>query len=148
MAENAENAEKKIVDLEDFFTIDNEQAGKWFEPKINGIPCGFEFLVTGKDTDENVIASERYDKALAEVEDIKDSFERTKKKKELDANRVADFVNGIRAAGGKELHFGGKPLEYSKPFIQQLLLKSPLIKEEIVRFAIDTANFIGREKNA
>ena len=140
--------EEEVVNLEDFFTLDNEKSGKWFEPKINGSPCGIEFLVTGKNTDENVVNSERYDKAVAEAEDIKDSFERTKKKKELDANRVAEFVIGIRPAEGKKVLFGGRPLEYSVPLVQQILLKSPLIKEEIVRFAVDTVNFIGREKNA
>ncbi len=138
----------KIVNLEDFFTIDNEEKGKWFEPKIDGIPCGIEFLVTGKNTDDNVIKSERYDKAVSEADEIKDNFERTKKKKELDANRVAEFVIGIRSAAGSNVMYGGKPLEYSVPLIQQILLKSPLIKEEIVRFAIDTVNFIGREKDA
>lgn len=146
MAEKATNED--VINLEDFLTIENEEKGKWYQPIINGVPCGIEFLVTGKNTDENTVNSERYDKALAEANDIKDNFERTKKKKELDANRVAEFVKGIRAADGKQVLFGGKPLEYSVPLIQQILLKSPLIKEEIVRFAIDPVNFIGREKNA
>ena len=139
---------KEVINLEDFFTMDNEKEGIWYEPKIGGVPCGFEFLVTGKNTDENVIASERYDKDVAEAEDIKDPVERAHKKSVLDANFVATFVKGIRSAGGKEVLYGGKPLEYSMPMIQQLLLKSPLINAEIVRFAVKTENFIRREKNA
>ena len=137
----------KTVNLEDFFTEDNEKNGIWFEPKIKGKPCGFEFLITGRGTDENIAGSERYDKAVAETEDIKDPLEKAKKRKELEANRVAEFVKGIRAADGCELKFNGKPLEYSVPLIQQLLQKSPLIKDEIIKFAMDTANFIKREKN-
>lgn len=138
----------KSINIEDFFTEDNEKEGIWFEPKIKGVPCGIEFLVTGTGTDENVAASERYEKAIAETEDIKDPLEKVKKQKEIDANRVAEFIKGIRAAEGNVLKFGGKPLEYSVPMVQQLLLKSPLIKLEIIKFAKDTANFIKREKNA
>lgn len=138
---------KRIVNLEDFFTEDNEREGIWFEPKINGIPCGFEFLVTGVGTDENVANSERFARAMAESNDIKDPIEKVQKQKVLDANRVAEFVKGIRASEDTNINYKGKPLEYSVPLIQKLLLKSPLIKYEIIDFAKDTANFIKREKN-
>jgi len=142
-------SEKKTVNIEDFFTDDNEKAGIWFEPKIDGEPCGIEFLVTGAGADDNLIENERYEKAMAEAEDIKDQKERVNKKKEIDAERIAALVKGIRAANeGEELKFGGKPLEFSVPMIKQLMLKSPLIKLEIVRFATKTANFIKREKKS
>jgi hypothetical protein len=140
-------AEKKVINIEDFFTVDNEKNGIWFEPKINGNPCGIEFLVTGRGTDENIAGTERFEKAISETEDIKDPLERIKKQKELDANRVAEFVKGIRCSEGNDVLYGGKPLEYSVPLIQQILLKSPLIKDAIVEFARDTTNFIKREKN-
>lgn len=142
----------KSINIEDFFTEDNEKEGIWFEPKIKGVPCGIEFLVTGTGTDENVANSERYEKELAESEEIKDPIERVRKQKEIDANRVAQFVKGIRVAdrekGDNEVKYQGKPLEYSVPLIQKLLLKSPLIKFAIINFAKDTANFIKWEKNA
>ena len=144
-----ETEEKKQINIEDFFTEDNERAGVWFEPKIDGNPCGIEFLVTGASTDDNLIENERYEKAMAEAEDIKDQKERVNKKKEIDAERIAALVKGIRAANeGAELKFGGKPLEFSFPMIKQLMLKSPLIKLEIVKFATKTANFIKREKKS
>ena len=142
-----ETKEKKQINIEDFFTEDNERAGIWFEPKIDGKLCGIEFLVTGASTDDNLIENERYEKAMAEAEEIKDQKERVAKKKEIDANRIAALVKGIRAADGNELMFGGKPLEFSVPFLQELMLKSPLIKVEIVKFSMKTANFIKREKN-
>lgn len=138
---------KKTVNLEDFFTEDNEKKGIWFEPKIDGVPCGIEFLVTGAGTDDNLVENERYDKAMSEAEDIKDQIEKVNKKKEIDAKRIACLVKGIRAVEGNDVMFGGRPLEYSVPLIQQLMLKSPLIKLEIVKFATKTANFIKREKN-
>lgn len=141
-------AEKKTINIEDFFTVDNEKEGVWFEPKINGIPCGIEFLVTGKGTDENIARSERFEKTVAELQDLKDPLERIKKLKQADAERVAEFIKGIRASDGNEVLFGGKPLEYSVPLVQQILLKSPLIKDELTDFASETTNFIKREKNA
>ena len=143
----------KTIDIEDFFTEDNEDSGVWFEPKIrdvNGdlVPCGLEFLVTGKNTDENIAGTERYEKQLAELEDMKDPVEKAKKQKELDANRVAEFVKGLRVVEGYEVNFGGKQIEYSIPLVQKIFLKSPLIKVEVINFVMKTANFIKREKNA
>lgn len=137
----------KKINIEDFFTEDNEVSGVWFEPKIKGEGCGLEFLVTGKNTDENIAATERYEKKLAELEDIKDPVEKAKKAKEVDANRVAEFVKGLRVVEGYEVDFGGKKIEYSIPLVQQIFLKSPLIKAEVIRFVMETANFIKREKD-
>ena len=142
----------KTIDIEDFFTEDNEDSGVWFEPKIrdvNGdlVPCGLEFLVTGKNTDENIAGTERYEKHLQELEDMKDPIEKAKKQKELDANRVAEFVKGLRVVDGYKVNFGGKEIEYSKPLVQKIFLKSPLIKIEVINFVMKTANFIKREKS-
>lgn len=137
----------ETINLEDYFTADAEKEGVWFQPKIKGTLCGIEFLVTGTDTEENMVNAERFQKAIDELNDIKDNIEAAKKRKELEANRVAQFVKGIRAAEGKEVLFGGKPLEYSETMIQQLCLKSPLIQNEILKFAVKTENFIKRKKN-
>ena len=138
----------KQINIEDFFTADNEVSGIWFEPKIKGERCGLEFLVTGKDTDENIAASERYEKKVAELEDLKDPVEKAKKSKEYDAKRVAEFVKSVRVAEGCETCFGGKKIEYTPELVEQILLKAPLIKNEIVKFVMDTTNFIKRENNA
>lgn len=138
----------KTINLEDLFTEEREKEGVWFEPKIKGKPCGIEFLVTGRGTDEAVIGGERYDKALAELEDVKDPVEKSKKQKVLFANRVAEFVKGVRPAEGSELMYEGKPLEFSVPMIQKLLYQAPLITTQIFSFMNDTTNFMKREKNA
>ena len=138
---------KRKINLENFFTEDNEKTGVWFEPRIKGEPCGIEFLVTGLGSDENQAGNERYEKAMDETNKMKDPIEKAAKRKVIDANRIAEFVHGIRAADGNELYLNGKPLEFSVPVIQNLLLKSPLIKVEIAKFAMETANFIKRERN-
>lgn len=137
----------KKINIEDFFTEDNEKEGIWYHPSVKGMPCGIEFLLTGKNTDENIAATERYEKKLAELEDEKDPVEKAQKAKVLDANRVAEFVKGLRVAKGFDVDFGGKAIEYSEPLVQQILLKSPLIKVAIINFVMDTANFIKRESN-
>ncbi len=149
MSETKENTTKVVkVNLEDFFTSDHERDGIWFEPKIKGIPCGFEFLVTGFGSDENAVNDERFEKENAKAKEIKDSLERQKKLGEIDAKRIAALVKGIRAAEGTtEVDFGGKPIEYSVPLIQEIMLKSPLIKLEVAKFSADTTNFIIRKKN-
>ena len=138
----------KTINLEDLFTEEREKEGVWFEPKIRGEGCGIEFLVTGRSTDENVAAGERYDKAVDELEEMKDPIEKSKKQKELFANRVAGFVKGIRPAKDSELMYNGKPIEYSVPMIQKLLQQAPLICGQIFSFVTDTANFMKGEKNA
>ena len=124
----------KKINIEDFFTEDNERDGIWFHPSIKGMPCGLEFLLTGKNTDENIAATERYEKKLSELEDEKDPVEKAQKAKVLDANRVAEFVKGLRVAKGFDVDFGGKPIEYSEALVQQIFLKSPLIKVAVINF--------------
>ena len=138
----------ETINLEDLFTEEREKEGVWFEPKIKGKRCGIEFLLTGRSTDENVAGGERYEKALAKLDDMKDPIEKSKKQKELFANRVAEFVKGIRPAEGKELYFNGKPLEFSVPTIQKLLQQAPLITGQIFSFVTDTTNFMKGESNA
>jgi len=139
--------EKQVINIEDLFSEDREENGVWFEPKVNGGSCGLQFLVTGFGSNKNAAGAERYDKERAELDELKDPVERAKKRKELDAKRVAEFIEGLKPAEGCEVNFGGKPIEYSKPVVQQIFLNAPLIRDEIIRFAKTTTNFIKREKD-
>ena len=134
-----EELDENTVNIEDFFSEEREEKGVWFEPTIDGVPSGIEFLVTGIGTDERRL------KALKKIED---PVERSKQGKILDANRVAEFVRDIRAKKGQNVLFGGQPLKYSKTLVQQILYKAPFLKAEIARFAVNTANFIKKVKNA
>lgn len=140
--------EKKVIDIKDLFTSEREDEGVWFEPKIDGIPCGIEFLVTGANTNKNAAEAERFNKESSELEKIKDPEEKAQKRKELDAKRGADFVIGIRPADGCEINFDGEPIEYSRPMIEKIFLGAPLIRVEIINFAYQTENFMNRKKNA
>ena len=66
------------------------------------------------------------------------------------AEMVYDYFKLRRDGKGIEYKYRvpmGKPLEYSEAMIQQLCLKSPLIQNEILKFAVKTENFIKRKKN-
>lgn len=140
--------EKRIVNIEDFFTVDNAKEGIWFEPKIGRVGCGFEFLVTGATTDEAMADDEHYSKLYSEAEEIKDPIERKAKQMKVDAERCARLVKGIRAAEDCVVKSEGTDIEYSVPLIEKIFLKSPEIKKAVVNFATDNLNFIKREKNA
>jgi hypothetical protein len=133
--------------LEDLFTADNEEKGVWVEPIIDGEGIGIELLLTGPDTDENAANAEHYKKQLDELEKNKDPIDKAKKRKDLDAKRVAQFVKGIRAANGSEVLFNGKSLEYSIPLIETFFLKAPLVQQWVLQFVFNTANFMKRKKN-
>lgn len=139
--------EVRKVNIEDFFTKENEEKGVWFEPEINGVPCGIMFLVTGAGTDRNITNSERFEKKIREIKDkYKDPEEQNAAMRKANAERVADFVSGIKAAEGCEIDFGGKPVEYSRPMMEKIFYNSPMIANEILSFAVRTANFMSRKK--
>lgn len=139
--------EKRKVHIEDLFTSENEEKGIWIEPVINGKGIGIELLVVGGGTDEAMADDEHYESLYTEAEQIKDPIQRKHKQMEVDAERCARLVKGIRPAKNCDVDFGGKEIEYSVPFIEELFLKSPLIKKYVATFASKTANFIKRESN-
>lgn len=137
--------EKRKVHIEDFFTRDNEEKGKWFEPKIDGVSCGFEFLVTGATTNEAMADDEHFESLYAKADEIKDPVERFEQKMKVDAERCARLVKGIRPAKDCEIDFDGKDIEYTQELIETIFYKSPLIKKAVTNYASKTANFINRE---
>lgn len=131
------------VNIADFFTLENEEKGVWFEPVINGQPCGIEFKVTGAGTDKNVSNAERYEKKISEIKDkYHDPEEMNREIRKANAARVAEFVSGIRSAPGCEIEFDGKSVEYSDEMIQKIMYNSPLIANEILAYAVRAANFM------
>ena len=142
------NEELKVINLEDYYSEDNEREGVWASPEDIDVDCPFEFLLTGANDPRNVAYAERYSKKLDELEDIKDLEEKAEKRKDLDAERIADFVQGMRPKTGYKLTVGKEDFVYSKPYIIKFFRKSPLIQNWAFRFVYKTANFIGRKKDS
>lgn len=145
--ETEKKEEKKIINLEDFFTRKNEADGFWHEPVIEGIPMGMEFLMIGVHSDEGVSLMEHYDRLSKELKKEKDPKIRADKEALNDAERVASLVKGIRAVEGYELQKGNKEISFSIPLVKDFLYNAPLVKMDLIEFAIKTANFMNRKKN-
>lgn len=138
---------KKVVNLDEFFSTTNEREGVWHEPVIDGVPCGFELLLVGINSDENAISAERYEKELVEAEKINNAIDKAEKIRHIEAKRFAFFVRGIRATNGGEIRIGGKPIEYSTNLIEKLLYESLPLQLDIAEFVRKSANFMNGKKN-
>lgn len=134
---------KKIVNLEDFFTDVNEREGVWHEPIIDNIPLGIEVLLIGIHSEEAIKRMEEIDEKVRTVRDSKKGdAEKDEELKQLDALRVAALTKGIRCADGSELHKDGKLFEFSEEAAQELFYNSPDLKMECIEFALKSSNFI------
>lgn len=140
--------EKKFIDIEDFYTDDNEKNGVWHEAVTEDGPSGLEFLLIGIHSDEAVAKMEHYDRLVKEVrEKEKDPEIRAQKERELDAERVASLTKGIRTSGGEVIRKKGQEIDFSLDFIKEFYLHAPLIKMDNIEFCVRTANFMNRKKN-
>jgi len=136
---------KKIVNLEDFFTDVNEREGVWHEPIIDNIPLGIEVLLIGIHSEEAIKKMEELDEKTNAVRDSKKSdAEKEEELKQLDALRVAVLTKGIRCADGSELRKDGKPFEFSEEAAQELYYNNPDLKMECIDFVLKSSNFIKR----
>ena len=135
---------KKIVNLEDFFTDVNEREGVWHEPIIDNIPIGLEFLLIGIHSEEAIKKMEEIDEKTKAVREDKkiDADKQEEELKQLDALRVAVLTKGIRCTDGSELHVNGEPLEFSEEVAQKLYYNSPDIKMDCVDFVLKSSNFM------
>lgn len=134
---------KKILNIENFFSEENEKKGVWYEPSVNGRGCGLEFLLIGMNSEEaqeeTAKIKELSDKIKAE--DISDP-EKYKKFRELDAEVIAALTKDIRAKNGAELQLAGKKVVFSRDFAKQLYLLSPDLRELNTEFVLKSSNFI------
>lgn len=141
--------EKKVFDIENLFTEKNEREGVWFEPVFEDVHCGVEFLLIGINSEEASTAMIRFDELADKIRDSKDEdSEKEQKLRELDAERVASFVKGIRATDGSELQLAGEAVTDStvKKVAKELFINSPDVKLACVDFVLKSSNFMKIKK--
>lgn len=141
--------EKKVFDIENLFTEKNEREGVWFEPVFEDVHCGVEFLLIGINSEEASIAMIHFDELADEIRDSKDEDSvKEQKLRELDAERVASFVKGIRATDGSELQLAGEEVTDSnvKKVAKELFINSPDVKLACVDFVLKSSNFMKIKK--
>lgn len=127
-----------VINIEDFYTEENEKKGVWHEPVIDGEPCGVEFLLIGIHSEEAIKNMDKYDQILEEMSEE----ERKEKEGEIDAERVASLTKGVRGANGEKILVEGNEVKFDFEFIKKLYLNAPLIKMDNIEFAIKTSNFM------
>ena len=141
--------EKKVFDIENLFTEKNEREGVWFEPVFEDVHCGVEFLLIGINSEEASTAMIHFDELADEIRDSKDEDSvKEQKLRELDAERVASFVKGIRATDGSELQLAGEAVTDStvKKVAKELFINSPDVKLACVDFVLKSSNFMKIKK--
>lgn len=137
--------DKKVVNIEDFYTEVNEREGVWHEPIIDNIPCGLEFLLIGIHCEEAVRKMAEIDDKTQLVRDSEASDEEKEVKlNELDALRVAVLTKDIRSSDGAELMLNGKPFKFSEENAMVLFNNCPVLKMDCVDFVLKSSNFIKR----
>ena len=140
MAVKKVNDEVMVVDVSKFFSIDNEEAGKWFQPKVKGRESGIEFKVCGPNSNIQSIADDKFNKEKEEIDLIENQVEKETRYKEALAKRVAAYCTDIRAANGAKLEIKGH--EVSKSDIYEIFKNAPVLTLEVMRFASRQENFL------
>lgn len=132
------------INIEDFYTEENEKNGVWHEPTIDGEPCGLEFLIIGIHSEEAAKKMDYYDGLLDKLQEESKEV-RYEKEREIDAERVASITKGIRATNGATVVEDGQPVEFSLEFMKKFYLNAPIIKMDNIEFAIKTSNFMKKQ---
>lgn len=140
-------AETKTLDISKFFTKQNEEEGTWVEPIIFGELVGLEFKVLGSNSTKLAMVIDDFKKKSSENESIKDVEERAKRNQELYAESAAKRVVGIRAARNLNVTVEGKPVEYSDSLIKHIFEEAPEIAGFIIRYSVDTSNFMTKKND-
>lgn len=138
MAKKTDSVE--IIDIKKFFSKNNEENGKWYEPTVKGMKVGFEFKVYGPNSNASIIADDKFRKEVEQIETIEDETEKQNRYKAAVAKKVTAYVCDIRASNGKEITIDGE--DVSKEDIFEIFINSPVIATDILRFAQRQENFL------
>lgn len=128
------------VEISKFFSRDNEERGKWYEPTIRGSKVGFEFRVYGPNSNAALIADDKYKKESEEIELIEDPTEKNNRYKDALARKVARYISDIRGADGRKITINGK--DVTKEDIFEILKEAPTVASDILRFTLRQENFL------
>ena len=129
------------IDIGDFFTVDNEKQGIWYEP----VNCGIEFKILGISSDRSVTASEQYEKDLAHAEKESDPMKRKELEKEALIRRIGAVITDVRGKDGNEILMQGKPLSFSEGNINNILSSSTIIRDALLKGISTKSNFMTKK---
>lgn len=145
--ETLKNSEKEdnSLDISTFFSRDNEEEGKWYEPEVKGKKAGFELRIYGPNSQAVALADEGFQIERDKLENDKNlsDTEKAKQFKELVIKRFTKYICDIRGKDGRKLLLNGKPV--TKEDIPTLIENSPVIALDVSKFATKQDNFLDFE---
>lgn len=122
-----------MADVSKFYTTKNESEGVWYELKFSGMNTGIEVKLYGILSDAAVLADEAYDKEIDEAEKESDVIKRAHLRREALIKRNAAMISDIRGKDGTPLEMDGKPLEYSRQAVEELLRNSRELMADLMK---------------
>lgn len=140
MAVKKTDNEIKVIDVSKFFSLEAEENGKWFQPKVKGKECGIEFKVYGPNSNAQSIADDKFNKEKEEIDLIENASEKEMRYREALAKKLTAYCSDVRAANGEKLVINGK--EVTKSDIFEILKNAPVIALELLRYASRQENFL------
>lgn len=132
-----------IINVSDFFSKENEESGKWYEPKVRGVGVGFEFKVYGPNSSAAAVAQDKYQKAKDEVNKIEDPKAKSEAIDKILADYAASLCCDIRGIGDVELQ-NNDGTKVTKDDIKSILYNAPVIASDIARFETNQNNFLSK----
>ena len=134
-------AEVKTIDITTFFSKKNEDNGIWYEPKVNGVPVGFEVKVYGPNSSAATVARDTANKAEDEANKIADAKTKSDTLDKIIAQLATDLVSDIRGKDGNKI-VDDKGEAITKDDIYNIMFNSPVLATDITRFQRNQNNFL------
>lgn len=136
--------DSNVINITDFYSRENEENGKWYEPKIRGVKVGFEVKIFGPNSTTASVAHENYKKAKAEIEKIEDVKVKSEATDKALAEYAASLCSDIRPVGDKKLVKADGITPVTKDDIREILYQAPVLAEDIAIYQNNQNNFLSR----
>jgi len=133
--------EAQVIKISDFFSKKNEDNGIWYEPKVNGLPAGFEVKVYGPNSSAATVARDVANKAEDEANKINDAKAKSDALDKIIAQLATDLISDIRGKDKNQIvKDNGEPV--TKDDIYEIMFNSPVLATDITRFQRNQNNFL------
>lgn len=133
---------KNAINISQFFSKQNEEEGKWYEPKVRGVGVGFEVKVYGPNSSAASMAQDKYQKARDEINKISDEKAKIEATDKMLAEYAAALICDIRPIGNKKLTMTENGPEVTIKDIKEIMYQAPILASDIARFESNQNNFL------
>lgn len=132
---------ENVLDISKFFSKDNEEEGKWYEPKVRGVNTGFEVKLYGPNSSAASVAWDKYQKANDEIAKIEDVKAKSKAKDKALVEYAAALISDIRGKDDVKLvNKDGSAVTVKD--VENILYNAPVIASDIAKYQTNQNNFL------